>query len=192
MGLFDKITGNNTDEAKLSDGGTSEFKSIVIDTTNVMKELKNVAISHHLKPTDLAFKLLRTTTYYSDEKSENNEMTEEELKLLLDDSFLLNPNLKLTQHYRVEIFKVEDQEDDHTIFPDITLSGNKSLTKIIAMVAQNHDVKYTSKLEAKMIEDIQIKKIKAGRDSGCGFSHLLYYTVISYFCEYGIHCIAAL
>lgn len=37
-----------------------------------------------------------------------------------------------------------------------------------------------------------IKKIKAGRDSGCGFSHLLYYTVISYFCEYGIHCIAAL
>ena len=162
MGLFDKITGNNTDEAKLSDGGTSEFKSIVIDTTNVMKELKNVAISHHLKPTDLTFKLLRTTTYYTDEKSENNEMTEEELKLLLDDSFLLNPNLKLTQHYRVEIFKVEDQEDDHTILPDITLSGNKSLTKIIAMVAQNHDVKYTSKLEEKMIEDIQIKKIKAG------------------------------
>ena len=33
-------------------------------------------------------------------------------------------------------------------------------------------------------------KNKAGRDSGCGFSHLLYYTVISYFCEYGIHLIS--
>lgn len=162
MGLFDKIKGNNTDAAKQSDGGTSQFKSIVIDTTNVIKELKNVAISNHLKPTDLAFKLLRTTTYYSDEKSENNEMNEEELKLLLDDSFLLNPNLKLTQHYRVEIYKIDDQEDDHTLLPDISLSGNKNLTKIIAMVAQSHDVKYTSKLEEKMIEDIQIKKIKAG------------------------------
>ncbi|MBP1681753.1 MAG: hypothetical protein H6Q35_2092 [Proteobacteria bacterium] len=162
MGLFDKIKGNNTDATKQSDGGTSEFKSIVIDTTNVIKELKNIAIANHLKPTDLGFKLLRTTTYYSDEKSENNEMNEEELKLLLEDSFLLNPNLKLTQHYRVEIYKIEDQDDDHTLLPDITLSGNKSLTKIIAMVAQNHDVKYTSKLEEKMIEDIQIKKIKAG------------------------------
>jgi len=162
LGLFDKIKGNNTDGAKLSDGGTSEFKSIVIDTTNVIKELKNVAAANHLNPSDLAFKLLRTTTYYSDEKSENNEMNEEELKLLLDDSFLLNPNLKLTQHYRVEIYKIEDHEDDHTILPDISLSGNKNLTKIIAMIAQSHDVKYTSKLEEKIIEDIQIKKIKAG------------------------------
>ncbi|WP_052433536.1 flagellar assembly protein A [Sulfurospirillum arsenophilum] len=162
MGLFDKIKGNNTDETKQSDGGTSEFKSIVIDTTNVIKELKNVAVANHLKPTDLAFKLLRTTTYYSDEKSENNEMNEEELKLLMDDGFLLNPNLKLTQHYRVEIYKIAAQEDEHTLLPDISLSGNKNLTKIIAMVAQSHDVKYTSKLEEKMIEDIQIKKIKAG------------------------------
>ncbi|ATB69562.1 hypothetical protein SJPD1_1453 [Sulfurospirillum diekertiae] len=162
MGLFDKIKGHNTDAGTQSDGDVSEFKSIVIDTINVIKELKNVAIASHVKPTELSFKLLRTTTYYSDEKSENNEMNEEELKLLLDDSFLLNPNLKLTQHYRVEIYKIADQEEDHTILPDITLSGNKTLTKIIAMVAKSHDVKYTSKLEEKIIEDIQIKKIKAG------------------------------
>lgn len=91
-------------------------------------------------------------------KSENNEMNEEKLKLLMDDGFLLNPNLKLTQHYRVEIYKIAAQEDEHTLLPDISLSGNKNLTKIIAMVAQSHDVKYTSKLEEKMIEDIQIKK----------------------------------
>lgn len=162
MGLFDKIKGHNTDTGTQNDGDVSEFKSIVIDTINVIKELKNVAIASHLKPSELSFKLLRTTTYYSDEKSENNEMNEEELKLLSDDNFLLNPNLKLTQHYRVEIYKIADQEEDHTILPDITLSGNKTLTKIIAMVAKNHDVKYTSKLEEKIIEDIQIKKIKAG------------------------------
>jgi len=162
LGLFDKIKGTHTDGAKQNDGGTSEFKSIVIDTTNVIKEVKNVALANHLNVTDLAFTLLRTTTYYSDEKSENNEMNEDELKLLQDDSFLLNPNLKLTQHYRIEIYKIEDQEDDHTPLPDITLSGNKSLTKIIAMVAKSNDVRFTPKLEEKMIEDIQIKKIKAG------------------------------
>ena len=162
MGLFDKLKGNSTDDTALDTSATSEFKSIVIDTINVAKELKNIAAAHHLKLTDIAFKLLRVSTFYSDEKSENNEMNEEEMKLLLEDSFLLNPNLKLTQHYRIEIYKIADQEDDHTILPEITLSGNKNLTKIIAMVAKNHDVKYTSKLEEKIIQDIQIKKIKAG------------------------------
>ena len=162
MGLFDKIKGNNKGEVTQDDGETSDFKPIVIDTINVIKEIKNVAIANHLKTTELAFKLLRTSTYYSDEKSENNEMNAEEMKLLLDDTFLLNPNLKITQHYRVEIYKIADQEEIHTLLPDITLSGNKNLTKIIAIVSKNHDVKYTSKLEEKMIEDIQIKKIKAG------------------------------
>lgn len=157
MGLFDKITSNNVDETTES----SEFKSIIIDTINVMKELKNIAIANHIKPTDLSFKILKISTFYSDDKSEDNEMGEEEMKLVLDDAFLLNPIIKFKQRYRVEIFKIEKAEDID-ILPQITLSGNKSLTKIIATVAQSHDVKYTSKLEQAMIDDIQIKKIKAG------------------------------
>lgn len=157
MGLFDKITSNNVDETTES----SEFKSIIIDTINVMKELKNIAIANHIKPTDLSFKILKISTFYSDDKSEDNEMGEEEMKLVLDDAFLLNPIIKFKQRYRVEIFKIEKAEDID-VLPQITLSGNKSLTKIIATVAQSHDVKYTSKLEQAMIDDIQIKKIKAG------------------------------
>ncbi|MDD4506318.1 MAG: FapA family protein [Sulfurospirillaceae bacterium] len=157
MGLFDKITSSNTDETTES----SEFKSIIIDTINVMKELKNIAVANHIKPTDLSFKILKIATFYSDDKSEDNEMGEEEMKLILDDAFLLNPIIKFKQRYRVEIFKIE-KEEDIDVLPQITLSGNKSLTKIIATVAQSHDVKYTSKLEQAMIDDIQIKKIKAG------------------------------
>ena len=161
MGLFDKIKGTIADEVTLREGEASEFKPIVIDTTNVMKELKNVAIANHLKSTELSFKLLRITTYYSDEKSENNLMGEEEMKLFLDDQFLLNPNLKFSQHYRVEIYKIIDEEEN-IFLPDILLSGNKNLTKIIARIIKSDDVKFASKLEEKMIEDIQIKKIKAG------------------------------
>lgn len=81
------------------------------------------------------------------------------MNLVLDDSFLLNPAVKFRQRYRVEIFKSKDDDDSENI-PQITLSGNKSLTKIIATVAKSHDVQYSSKLEQDMIDDIQIKKLK--------------------------------
>lgn len=157
LGLLDRITGEQTENS----ADSTEFKSIIVDTTNVIKEIKNVAASNHIRATDLSFKLLKVTTYYSDEKSENNLVGEEEAKLFLDDAFLLNPALKVTQHYRVEIFKNDMHNDIHDL-PQITLSANKNLTKIVAMVAKSHDVKYSSKLEESIIEDIQIKKIRAG------------------------------
>jgi len=157
VGLLDKIAGSDAEDTE----ETPEFKSIIIDTANVIKELKNVAIANHLKATDLSFKVLKTTTYYSDEKSENIQVGEEEAKLFLDDAFLLNPNLKITQHYRVEIYKQEVHLDPHEL-PPIALSANKSLTKVVAIVSKSHEVKYSSKLEESIIEDIQIKKIRAG------------------------------
>ena len=157
MGLFDKLTvTDNTDTNE-----QTEFQSIIIDTANVIKELKHIAEANHLKATELGFKILKIMTYYSDEKSENNEMNEEEQKLLLDDNFLLNPNLKIKQFYRVEIYK-QTQESINEFLPEIALSANKNLTKIVATVAKSHEVRYTSTLEQDMINDIQAKKIRAG------------------------------
>jgi len=157
LGLFDIMTGNDTDTSE----ETPEFKSIIVETVNVAKELKNVAVANNLKVSELSFKILKFTTFYSDEKTENNQATEEEMKLFLDDAFILNPILKITQHYRVEIFKISENSSPITL-PTITLSANKNLTKIIAMVAKTNDVQYNSKLEALIIEDIQVKKIRAG------------------------------
>lgn len=162
MGLFDKLTRVSEVEQSSSSSEKNEFKSIIIDTANVMKELKNIAVVNHLKQTDLAFKLLKTTTSYGDDKNDAHDMSEEEKNLFLDDSFLLNPNIKLKQHYRVEIYKVEKDNALDIHMPDITLSGNKNLTKIIATIAKSHEIKYTSNLEQMMIDDIQVKKIKAG------------------------------
>jgi len=157
LGLFDKMTENDTDTSD----ETPEFKSIIVETVNVAKELKNVAVANNLKVSELSFKILKFTTFYSDEKMENNQATEEEMKLFLDDAFILNPILKITQYYRVEIFKISENSSPITL-PTITLSANKHLTKIIAMVAKTNDVQYNSKLEALIIEDIQVKKIRAG------------------------------
>jgi len=151
------MTSSDTDKSS----ETPEFKSIIVETTNVVKELKNVSIAHHLKLSELSFKLLKVTTFFSDDKIENNQAGEEEMKLFLDDAFILNPNLKITQHYRVEIYKIIDS-DTSTSLPAIALSANKNLTKIVAMVSKSNEVKYSPKLEEMMIEDIQIKKIRAG------------------------------
>jgi len=151
------MTSSDTDKSS----ETPEFKSIIVETTNVVKELKNVSIANHLKLSELSFKLLKVTTFFSDDKIENNQAGEEEMKLFLDDAFILNPNLKITQHYRVEIYKIIDT-DTSTSLPAIALSANKNLTKIVAMVSKSNEVKYSPKLEEMMIEDIQIKKIRAG------------------------------
>ena len=157
MGLLDSIIGN--EPAKNAE--EHEFKALIVDTTNVVKELKNIAAANHLKPTDLSFKLLKVTTFSSDEKSENNEMGEEEMKLFYDDAFLLKPTIKFNQFYRVEIFKTDSIENPIAI-PNITLSANKNLTKVVATLYKSNDINFSSKLEEAIIEDINCKKIKAG------------------------------
>ncbi|ACZ12077.1 flagellar assembly protein A [Sulfurospirillum deleyianum] len=161
MGILDKIKGQNSETKKQNAQPSSEFSSIIIDTTNVIKEIKNIATANRLNASELSFKLLKVTTYMSDEKSENHEMSAEEMSLFLDDTFLLNPSLKISQNYRVEIFKTALYPTSLHL-PDITLSGNKNLTKVIATISQSHDVVYTPDLEQAIIDDIQIKKMKTG------------------------------
>ncbi|MDD2384675.1 MAG: FapA family protein [Sulfurospirillaceae bacterium] len=161
MGLFDKLTGTDINDKMIDSNVESDFKSIIIDTANVIKELKHITEANHLKPTDLGFKILKIMTYYSDEKSENNEMNEDEQKLLLDDNFLLNPHLKIKQFYRIEVYK-QTKENSLDFLPTIMLSANKNLTKIVATISKSHEVRYSSTLEQDIIDDIQAKKIRAG------------------------------
>lgn len=158
MGLFDKITSQETTQ----NSQETDFKPIIVDTTNIIKELKDVALANHIKASELDFKLLKVTTFFSDEKNDHCELDEEKMKLVLDDAFLLNPHLKFTQHYRVEIYHNPSHKSHIENLPTISLSANKSLTKIIATVLKNHDVKFTPSLEAAIIEDINIKKMKVG------------------------------
>lgn len=157
LGLLDSIIGNEASK-NVDD---NEFKPLIVDTTNVIKELKNIAAANRIRPTDLSFKLLKVTTFFSDEKSESNEMGEEEMKLFLDDSFLLKATIKFSQYYRVEIFKTESVANPVAI-PNITLSANKNLTKVVATLSKSNDINFSTKLEEAIIEDINCKKIKAG------------------------------
>ncbi len=157
MGLFSKNSGNNSN--KLTDQTSDDFTSVIIDTQNIADEIKNIATSHNLELKNLSFRVLKVTTTYKTHKGEEfKDLKEEDKGIFNDNNFLLNPDLKIRQHYKVEIFKKSDISTDE-IIPDIVLSGNKSLTKIVATIKKSFDVKYFSKLEQRIVEEINTKKV---------------------------------
>jgi len=159
LGLFSKSSDNN--DKKQTDKTSDDFTSVIIDTQNINDEIKNIATSHNLDPKELSFRVLKVTTSYKTHKGEEfKNLSEKDKGIFNDNDFLLNPDLKIRQHYKVEIFKKSDVSQDE-IIPEIILSGNKSLTKVVATIKKNLDVKYFSKLEQKIIEDINTKKVRS-------------------------------
>lgn len=157
MGLFDK---NSADE-KQNNQSNNEFESIIIDTHNINDELKKIASANKIDVKALSFRVIRVTTAYKIHKGDSyKELDEKNMDIFNDNDFLLNPELKIQQHYKVEVFKKSDKKQDNVI-PEIVLSGNKALTKIVATVKKNLDVKYFSELEEKIIEDINTKKVRS-------------------------------
>ncbi len=156
MAFFKRDSSNKNEEQKDND-----FKSIIIDTQNVADEIKNVASSNNLNTSDLSFRVLKVITSYRSHKGEEYKELDDKNRHLFDDNdFMLNPELRIKQHYKVEIFRKSDISSDE-IIPDIVLSGNKLLTKVVATIKKNIDVKYFSKLEEKIIEDINRKKVRS-------------------------------
>ncbi len=162
MGLFDKIIGDKSSEVDTQQEEKPDFKSIIVESENIPRELKSVAVANKLRVDELDFKILKVKTLYSDGKEEGwIEVDDAKLKMFDSEDFLLNENLKIKQSFKVDIHKKIDEEERPKL-PDITLSGNKLLTRIIANIKKDLHLKYFSQLEASIIEEINKKKIKAG------------------------------
>lgn len=159
MGLFDKIMGDNSAEKKQEE--EKQFKSMIVESENIPREIKGIAVANNLSLNQLDFKILKVKTSYSIGKEDGwIEANEEKLKQFKDKDFLLNPDLKIKQIYKVDIFKVED--DDLPTLPSIVLGANKALTKVIVTIKKDLEVKYFSKIESNIIEEINKKKIRSG------------------------------
>jgi len=85
------------------------------------------------------------------------EINKNNIDQFKDDDFLLNEDLQIKQQYKVEIFKKDTNE---LPILDIVLGGNKYLTKIVATVKKNLDVKYNSKLKDYIVGQIYKRLIK--------------------------------
>jgi len=162
MGLFDKIRGDSSDAKKEEENEKQEFKSIIVESENVPREIKSIAAANDLSLSELDFKIIKVKTSYMVGKEDGWMLADEEkIKQFKDRDFLLNSNLKIKQMYKVDIFKI-DKDENTPILPSIVLGGNKALTKIIVTIKKDIEVKYFSKIENKIIEEINKKKISSG------------------------------
>ena len=161
MGLFDKIMGDNSAEEK-EENKKPEFKSMIVESENIPREIKGIASANNLSLSQLDFKIIKVKTSYSIGKEDGwIAVDEEKLKQFKDKDFIIKSDLKIKQMYKVDIFKIQEDENAF-LLPPIVLGGNKSLTKIIVTIKKDEKVKYFSKIEKKIIEEINKKKIRAG------------------------------
>lgn len=170
MAIFDKK--DQQEDVKLS---IKYFDSIIVDTENAYADLKSIAASNAVAPQHIDFKLLDVFTQYKiDEKSEEwiSIENENELYKFNNNEFFLNPNLQIKQQFKVEYYDIRKHENKPTL-PEVTLSGNKSLTKIFATIKKDLDFKFSTNCEQELLEIINKKKIRSGILVGIRCSKML-------------------
>lgn len=159
VGLFDRLRGDS--ESTKTEETLQTFDPIVIDSQDVVRELKSVASANKVDPSAVDFNLLNISTLYKLEgEDEWTEADQSKLDIFNDDTFFLNPELKIEQHFKIEIFDLRTQVSS-TPLPDLSLGANKSLTRVIATVKKSLDIRFTSDFENRLIEAINKKKIRA-------------------------------
>lgn len=160
MGLFKKVTSDTQSKEELQQEDLAQFKSIIVESENVAREINAISLANNIAHTQLDFKLLKVkTALLLDEQEGWINADEEMMAKLKDRDFILNPKLKIKQLFKLEIFKTVEKQEK---LPPIILSANKSLTKVIATIKKDLDITYYSNIENDIIDDINKKKIRAG------------------------------
>lgn len=137
------------------------FEPIVVDTKDVIKELKAVASTYKVPLANVDFHLLETSIFFRTNANEEWEKLVENKKQLFEtDEFFLHEGLQIASEYKIEIFYNNLQ--DQLNFPTISLGANKTLTNIVATIQKISDVDFNSAFEKKLAQEINKKKIKAG------------------------------
>ncbi len=153
MTLFGKSKDENENQTQ-----EVGFQNIIIDTENVNQELKNISSSQNIPLNQLDFTLLSFKSVFKTHKDDEwMEINKSNIEQFRDEDFLLNEELQIKQQYKVEIFL---KEKDKSPILEIILGGNKFLTKIIATIKKNFDIKYSSKLKDYIIGEINKRLLK--------------------------------
>lgn len=85
-------------------------------------------------------------------------LSEKELSIFDDDELYLNPNLRIKQEYKMQIFKAHHKEHQ---LPKIKLLKNKDITKIIAQIDFSGVVFYPN-IAMETLQDIYKRMIEEG------------------------------
>lgn len=159
MGFFS--SSNEDDQASSS----TKIRTIVTKTDNVAKELLSIAESNKVSVESLDFNLLdvETFTRMNDGKKEVNweEISNDELYEIDDESALLNKQFEIKQIYEVEIFSKDKENDNFSNF-NIAVGANATKCKIYLSIKAGSSLKYFSDFEFELAILINNKKLRAG------------------------------
>ncbi len=160
MGLFGilKRDKQSVDEAQI------EFTKKTIESSNISKDLEDIATVHNMPVKELDFKILSYKTCYKKVDSPRyRELQEIEREKFFKEENILNPKLEIIQKLKVEIFKKNNSK-----FPiKIALGANKTFTKVVATIKRQESVQYFDGLESEIIA--QLDKMKAKQKILLGF-----------------------
>jgi hypothetical protein len=160
VGLFD-ILGKNKGESKEQE---IAFEKQVIETSNLSKEIDEIAQKYGISAKTLDFKILSYKTYYKKiDSSRYRELQEIKKDLFFKEDNLRNPKLEILQKLKVEIY-----EKNSSKFPiKIAVGANKNFTKVVARFQPQDNVNYFDGLEGEILSELDKRKAKQGILLGC-------------------------
>ena len=157
MGLFGSDKKNKSSLKKV--------RPTVVRTQNVAKELQTIAKSYDIKPEALEFNIFEVQTYTrmndGTKETEWEEISEEEISQLDDETALLNPHFQIKQTYEVEIFSKTNEGDKYKDFK-LAVGANATKCKVYLSIAAGSKISYHQGIETDILTLINKKKIRAG------------------------------
>ena len=159
MGLFD-ILGKK----KKEDTAPIEFEKKVIESSDVSKDLEEIARSYSIDVKTLDYKILSYKTFYKKVDSPRyKELQEIDREKFFRVENILNPEIEMLQKLKIEVYQKNSSR-----FPiKISIGGNKSLTKVVATIKKQDEVNYFDGLEGEILAELDKKKAKLKIMLGC-------------------------
>ncbi|MCH9814293.1 MAG: FapA family protein [Epsilonproteobacteria bacterium] len=161
MGLLNILKNKNKQQAP---DDAIAFEKRTIETSDVTKDLEELARAHNLQAKDLDFKILSYKTHYKKVSSPRyRELQEIEREKFFKEENILNPELEILQKLKIEVFQKQGAR-----FPiKIALGANKQMTKVVGTIKAQESVQYFDGLEGEILAEFDRKKAKQKILLGC-------------------------
>jgi len=154
MGLFGNKDVSVEEEEK--------FAPIVLRTENVAKEIIEVSKNYRVHVHNIDFNILSVHTYTritsENSDSEFEELYEEDLVILNDESMLLNENFEIKQVYEIELF-YRTEADKNSI--ESSIGANSQKSTIYFTLKEGSIIEWYDEFESDFILYINKKKLRA-------------------------------
>lgn len=137
------------------------FKPIILETTNVYQELKNLSVKFGINIDLIDFNILSFVTRYKTEKDgEYVEVDQNNVEIFDNDEMFVNPEFSINQSFKVECF--DKRTRPSTALPKVSLGINRNMTKVIATIKDDEEIKFSPNFQQELIDHIYKKLMKVG------------------------------